>query len=87
MENNNAVKDGDELGNGIVFSSAGGFFAAVYRCKCGREQTAEHVLFSGGINRDCAEQLGWTFFDVVKCPFCAGNIEKLRKLFDVGSDD
>ena len=76
-------QDGDQLGGGLVFSGKGGYSVAVYRCECGREQTASHPEFSGGLSSKAAINFGWeqqTSGDWL-CPFCAGNEDKLEAVF------
>lgn len=75
--------DGDSLGNGVVFSGRGGFSVGVYRCHCGREQTAENEYFPGGLSENIAAQFGWERTgDSWECPFCSDNEDKLRQIFD-----
>jgi hypothetical protein len=76
-------KDGEALPGGKVISLAGGFCVAVYRCACGREQTAEcEGVNNGGISEGIAQQFGWNRADGGwMCPFCSGQTEKLFQLF------
>ena len=77
-----SLKDGHELGNGIIVSRAGGFSVAVFRCKCKREQTASHENVPGGISIQLAEKVGWRQINGKwECPFCTGNQENLKKVF------
>ena len=74
--------DGEQIGLGITVSRRGGFCVAVYRCHCGREQTAQHDRFHGGISPEMARQIGWERAgDSWECPFCSDNEDKLRAVF------
>lgn len=75
--------DGDDLGEGRVFSNRGGFRVAVYRCACGREQMAAHPDFPRGVGPKSAEGVGWVrSVDRWFCPYCSGNEDKLRAVFN-----
>ena len=69
--------DGQDLGRGRVFSDDRN--TAVYRCLCGREQSAAHEQFWGGIDEGLAAQLGWVRGARLgwACPWCSGAM--LRK--------
>ena len=76
-------EDGHSLTNGIVVSRAGGYTVAVYRCSCGREQTASYDGFSGGIGVEAAHSIGWVKTDTGwLCPFCSGRSSWLDKVFN-----
>jgi len=76
------LEDGHQLSQGLVVSRAGGFSVAVYRCTCGREQTAKCDGFPGGISTKIAEFVGWRQINGQwSCPFCTGNEENLKKVF------
>lgn len=56
-------------------------------CACGRSQTIVPADAGGGCTEAEAESVGWVrALDAWVCPFCAGNVEKLRRVFDVGMD-
>lgn len=81
--------DGDVLSDehGVVCSRRGGFFCGVFRCKCGREQLARPPddTNSRGITPALAERVGWRRIDGRwECPFCCGNEEILKRVFDNG---
>lgn len=78
------LNDGDDLGNGAVLSTRGGHRVGVYRCKCGREQTAAVPGFSGGIGTKTAAQIGWEqqADGSWLCPFCTGNEDKLMRIWE-----
>jgi len=76
------IKDGHPLEGGKVVSLAGGCCVPVYRCACGREQTAEYEGFNGGISAKVAQSVGWNLADGGwMCPFCSGDTEKLFQVF------
>ena len=76
------MKDGHKLENDIVVSRAGGYTVAVYRCSCGREQTARHQDFSGGLLPETAMAMGWVKIDSGwLCPHCSGRSSWLNKIF------
>lgn len=64
------MKDGTPLENGLVVSERWGEFVAVFRCRCGREQKAEHPSFDGGITIEEAKYVGWRYAQEWICPFC-----------------
>ncbi len=71
---------------GMVVSRAGGYCVAVYRCKCGREQTAECPPFHSGISMNLAKKVGYEYKEGEWiCPFCSGNSHKLDKIFNQSS--
>ena len=81
----NLFPDGWLLPMGLVVSRAGGFCVAVYRCKCGREQTAECPPFPSGISMDLAKKVGYEYKEGEwACPFCSGNQHKLDTIFQKG---
>lgn len=58
---------------------------SVYRCKCGREQTAAcpEMGYSGGLCEELAERFGWRRIDGKwTCPFCTNNTANLFGLFE-----
>jgi hypothetical protein len=77
-------EDGDRLGGGLVVSLKGGFCVAVYRCGCGREQTAECETFDGGISPQAAQGAGWEMlyndYGWI-CPLCSSQTSKLKTIF------
>ncbi len=81
-------KDGQELGDGLFVSIATGSdgtvypAVSVYRCECGRQQTAKHPDFTCGLSTELAEKFGWRKIGGSwECPFCSGNTDNLYKLF------
>lgn len=51
---------------------------------CGRTQSAKIERERGGVTFDEALSYGWVLEgESMFCPFCAGNEEKLRKVFGV----
>ena len=56
---------------------------AVYRCLCGREQSAKHDQCYGGIDERFAVACGWVRGVRLgwACPVCSGNEVMLRKAF------
>jgi hypothetical protein len=78
------LPDGYTLENGICVSRKGGYNVAVYRCKCGREQTAACPSYPGGIDSYHAELMGWRKIDGLwECPFCTNNLDNLFKVFGI----
>jgi len=71
---------------GVVFSSARHRWEFVC-CKCKRIQGYALDTEHGGITEDEAVTLGWR---QVKskwvCPFCTGNLNNLKKVFDGDSE-
>jgi hypothetical protein len=59
------------------------------RCfSCGREQTIAPANVSGGITHEEAEGVGWERRGGTwRCPFCAGNRNKLLAVFDRGAEN
>jgi len=82
------LPDGTGLGDGIVVSRVGGYCCAVFRCKCGREQSTPMKGFNnGGVGPDVVERFGWRKIDGAwECPFCTGNTEALFKFFGISSE-
>jgi len=75
-------KDGDSLPGGLVVSLKRGYPNAVYRCACGREQTAHLEGSVGGLSEAAARAVGWNLADGGwMCPFCSGDTEKLFQVF------
>lgn len=58
----------------------------VFRCSvpgCGRQQGYAPADRGGGVTEEEAEHLGWRKIDKAwVCPFCNGNTDNLRKVFD-----
>lgn len=76
-------KDGDQIDDMLTVSRAGGWFAVVYRCSCGREQTARNSLTTNGIDAETANSIGWVKTDTGWiCPFCSGRDSWLDKAFN-----
>jgi hypothetical protein len=78
------LPDGYALGDGVVVSTAGGFYSPVFRCHCGREQSATYPGYSGGgIEATAAERVGWRRVNGEwVCPFCSGNEALLRRAWN-----
>lgn len=80
--------DGTILERGLSVSRKGGYNCAVYRCKCGREQTAQCAGYHGGLSESAAERFGWRMMDGEwQCPYCTGNTKVLNRLFDGRGSD
>jgi len=85
-----ALPDGHVLDGGLVVSRKGGYYVAVYRCKCGREQTGRTTVTEQmpdfgqkGILPETVERFGWRRIDGKwECPFCTGNTEALNNFFN-----
>ena len=81
-------KDGEIVDGQLVVSRAGGYFAVVYRCPCGREQTAKNSITTNGISEDAAHSVGWVKTDIGwLCPFCSGRSSWLNKIFNKGKNE
>lgn len=80
--------DGHVLENGLCVSRKGGYNVAVYRCKCGREQSAACDPYPGGIDPYIAERMGWRRIDGLwECPFCTGHTDNLFKVFGIDEEE
>ena len=52
-----------------------------FECACGREQHYAPKGEPGGITEKEAKMIGWVETEHGwKCPFCSGNVEKLRRV-------
>ena len=80
--------DGHMLENGLCVSRKGGYNVAVYRCKCGREQSASCDPYPGGLGPQVAEKIGWRRIDALwECPFCTGNTDMLFRVFGLAEGE